>query len=44
VTPDREVYCFEVNPCPAFSYFEANTGQPIADAVAKHLAGAPLVG
>lgn len=39
LTPDGEVYCFEVNPCPAFSYFEANTGQPIARAVARHLAG-----
>ena len=25
VTPDNEVYCFEVNPCPAFSYYENNT-------------------
>ena len=38
ITPDGEVYCFEVNPCPAFSYFEANTGQPIAQAVARRLA------
>ncbi|MEA3016814.1 MAG: hypothetical protein QOI38_1536 [Sphingomonadales bacterium] len=38
-TPDDEYYCFEVNPQPAFSYFEANTGQPIARAVADHLAG-----
>ncbi len=37
-TPDGEFYCFEVNPCPAFSYFEANTGQPIARAVAQYLA------
>jgi glutathione synthase/RimK-type ligase-like ATP-grasp enzyme len=37
VTPTGEVYCFEVNPCPAFSYFEANTGQPIAHAVARYL-------
>jgi glutathione synthase/RimK-type ligase-like ATP-grasp enzyme len=40
LTPDGEVYCFEVNPCPAYSYFEANTGQPIAQAVARYLAGA----
>lgn len=39
LTPDGEVYCFEVNPCPAFSYFEANSGQPIAMAVARYLAG-----
>ena len=37
VTPDGEVYCFEVNPSPAYSYFEAHTGQPIARAVARHL-------
>lgn len=38
-TDDGKHYCFEVNPQPAFSYFEANTGQPIAMAVARHLAG-----
>ena len=38
-TPEGDIYCFEVNPCPAFSYFEANTGQPIARAVARYLAG-----
>jgi hypothetical protein len=36
-TAAGEYYCFEVNPQPAFSYFESNTGQPIADAVARHL-------
>lgn len=41
VTPDDEVYCFEVNPCPAFSYYEANTGQPISAAVARYLASFP---
>lgn len=41
VTPDGEVYCFEVNPSPAYSYFEAHTGQPIAAAVARHLMGVP---
>jgi len=41
VTPDDEVYCFEVNPCPAFSYYEANTGQPISAAVAGRLASGP---
>jgi glutathione synthase/RimK-type ligase-like ATP-grasp enzyme len=40
VTPDDEVYCFEVNPCPAFSYYEANTGQPISDGVARCLMAA----
>lgn len=37
VAPDGRVYCFEVNPSPAYSYFEAHTGQPIAAAVARHL-------
>jgi glutathione synthase/RimK-type ligase-like ATP-grasp enzyme len=40
-TPEGEVYCFEVNPSPAFSYYESNTGQPIAEAVARYLAGGP---
>lgn len=37
VTPDDEVYCFEVNPSPAFSYYESSTGQPISEAIAKYL-------
>lgn len=40
VTPDEQVYCFEVNPSPAFSYYESHTGQPISRAVAAYLAGA----
>jgi glutathione synthase/RimK-type ligase-like ATP-grasp enzyme len=39
ITPDHRVFCFEVNPSPAFSYYEANTGQPIGRAVAHYLAG-----
>jgi hypothetical protein len=39
ITPDHEVYCFEVNPSPAFSYYEEGAGQPIARAVARYLAG-----
>ena len=39
LTPDGQVYCFEVNPSPAFSYYESHTGQPIARAVAGYLAG-----
>jgi len=35
-----DYYCFEVNPQPAFSYYQANTGQPIAKAVARYLLGA----
>jgi glutathione synthase/RimK-type ligase-like ATP-grasp enzyme len=30
-------FCFEVNPSPAFSYYEAETGQPISAAVARLL-------
>jgi hypothetical protein len=30
--------CFEVNPSPGFTYYEQDTGQPIADAFARHLA------
>lgn len=37
VAPDDEVYCFEVNPSPAFSYYEYHTGLPIAEAIAQHL-------
>lgn len=39
VTPDDNVYCFEVNPSPAFSYYESQTGQPISRAVADYLMG-----
>lgn len=37
VTPEKEVYCFEVNPCPAFSYYESSTGQPISQGLAQSL-------
>lgn len=36
-TPDDEYYCFEVNPSPAYSYFEQEAGQPIARAVVDYL-------
>ena len=39
ITPDERVVCFEANPCPAYSYYEGHTNQPIARAVAHHLAG-----
>ena len=39
LTPDGRAYCFEVNCCPGYSYFEANTGQPISLALARLLAG-----
>jgi glutathione synthase/RimK-type ligase-like ATP-grasp enzyme len=38
-TRDGEVYCFEVNPSPVYSYYEARTGQAIASAVAEYLMG-----
>ena len=40
ITPAGEIYCLEVNPCPAFSYYQLHTGQPIAAAVAAYLAEA----
>jgi hypothetical protein len=39
VTPEDDVYCFEVNPSPAYSYYESQTGQPISAAIARYLAG-----
>ena len=38
-TPEGEWVCFEVNPSPGFSFYESQTGQPIARAVARYLAG-----
>jgi hypothetical protein len=41
-TADGKWYCFEVNPSPAFSFYEQATHQPIAEAIAALLAdGAP---
>jgi glutathione synthase/RimK-type ligase-like ATP-grasp enzyme len=39
--PDGTLVCFEVNPMPAFSYFEAEAGQPIGRALVDLLASAP---
>ena len=36
-TPEGQWYCFEVNPSPAFTYYQEPTGQPIANAVARLL-------
>jgi len=36
-TPDDEWYCFEVNPSPAYSYFEKGSGLPIAASLAGFL-------
>jgi glutathione synthase/RimK-type ligase-like ATP-grasp enzyme len=41
IAPDGEAYCLEVNPQPGFSYYEDAAGQPIAAAIAAHLAAAP---
>lgn len=40
-TPEGNWYCFEVNPSPAFTYYESRTGQPIGRAIAKLLAAGP---
>lgn len=37
LTPTGEWYCFEVNPSPAFTYYQEATGQPIAEAIATLL-------
>lgn len=37
ITPEGETYCLEVNPSPAYSYYESHTGQPISDALARYL-------
>ena len=38
-TPDGDHVCFEVNPSPAYSFYQDRTGQPIARAIACYLAG-----
>lgn len=37
IAPEGEVYCLEVNPSPAFSYFQLRSGQPISRAIAEYL-------
>ena len=39
-TPDGEWYCFEVNPCPGFLYYERHSRLPISAALADLLHGA----
>jgi RimK-like ATP-grasp domain len=39
IAPDGRFYCLEVNPSPVFSYYQLQTGQPIADAIAELLNG-----
>jgi RimK-like ATP-grasp domain len=43
VDADGAWYCFEVNPSPAFTYYECHTGQRIARSVAALLAAAAVV-
>jgi hypothetical protein len=38
-TDEGEYYCFEANPSPAYSYYQEQTGQPIADALIDYLIG-----
>lgn len=38
MTPEGDAFCFEVNPSPVYSYYEAHTGQPMAAAIARYLA------
>jgi glutathione synthase/RimK-type ligase-like ATP-grasp enzyme len=37
-------FCFEVNPSPGFSFYQEETGQPIAEAVARLLAAGRMGG
>ena len=37
VTPGGEVFCFEVNTSPGYTYYQSHTGQPIATALARYL-------
>ena len=41
LTPEGRWFCFEVNPSPAFSYYQSVAGQPIAAAVAHLLMQGP---
>jgi hypothetical protein len=38
--PDEQWYCFEVNPSPAFTYYQRTTRQPISHAIARLLTAA----
>lgn len=40
-TPDGRFYCFEVNPSPAYSYYQEETNQPISRALIRYLAAGP---
>jgi hypothetical protein len=36
-TPEGQWYCFEVNPSPAFTYYQMATNQPVDEAIARLL-------
>ncbi|HXR30834.1 MAG TPA: hypothetical protein VN752_06805 [Solirubrobacterales bacterium] len=38
-TPDDQWFCFEVNPSPAYSFYEELGGQPISEALVEYLRG-----
>ena len=38
-TPEGRHVCFEVNPSPAFSFYEQRAGVPVAACIARYLAG-----
>lgn len=40
-TPSGGYVCFEVNPCPAYSWYQEETGQPIAQALVRYLLAGP---
>jgi glutathione synthase/RimK-type ligase-like ATP-grasp enzyme len=40
-TPEGAFHCFEANPSPAYSYYQEQTGQPIAEAIVDLLATGP---
>lgn len=37
ITERGDVYCFEVNPCPGYTYYERNTSQEISTLLAEYL-------
>ena len=41
---DGTFFCFEVNPSPAYSYYQEHTGQPIAEAIVRLLADVATAG
>ena len=37
IKPNKEIFCFEVNPSPAYNFYESNAHQPIARCLAEYL-------